>query len=87
MGTLPGEETLGLSDLPPFSVRVSYLKKKKKKKMDLHRRNFFHNPFILETPKEVLAKNEDPDQMPHNVASDQVSTFLHIYEAVSNKNI
>ena len=26
--------------------------------------------FILETPKGVLAKSADPDQMPHNVASD-----------------
>ena len=26
--------------------------------------------FILETLKEVLAKSEDPDQIPHNVASD-----------------
>ena len=26
--------------------------------------------FILETPKGVLAKSADPDQMPHDVASD-----------------
>ena len=26
--------------------------------------------FILETPKGCLAKSADPDQMPHNVASD-----------------
>ena len=36
--------------------------------------------FILETPKGVLAKSADPDQMPHNVASD---LGLHYFESCS----
>ena len=36
--------------------------------------------FILETPKGVLAKSEDPDQMPHNVASD---LGLHYFASCS----
>ena len=36
--------------------------------------------FILETPKEVLAKSADPDQMPHNVASD---LGLHYFASCS----
>ena len=30
----------------------------------------YFNHFILETPKVVFAKSADPDQMPHDVASD-----------------
>ena len=36
--------------------------------------------FILETPKGVLAKSADPDQMPHNVASD---LGLHYFASCS----
>ena len=36
--------------------------------------------FILETPKGVLAKSGDPDQMPHNVASD---LGLHYFASCS----
>ena len=36
--------------------------------------------FILETPKGVLAKSEDPDQMPHDVASD---LGLHYFASCS----
>ena len=36
--------------------------------------------FILETPKGVLAKSADPDQMPHNVASD---LSLHYFASCS----
>ena len=36
--------------------------------------------FILETPKGVLAKRADPDQMPHNVASD---LGLHYFASCS----
>ena len=37
--------------------------------------------FILETHKGVWAKSADPDQMPHNVASDQ---GLHYFASCSN---
>ena len=43
--------------------------------------------FILETPKGVLAKSADPDQMPHNVASDLGHTILQVVQPFSNKNI
>ena len=36
--------------------------------------------FILETPKGVLEKSADPDQMPHNVASD---LGLHYFASCS----
>ena len=36
--------------------------------------------FILEIPKGVLAKSADPDQMPHNVASD---LGLHYFASCS----
>ena len=36
--------------------------------------------FILETPKGVLAKSGDPDQMPHDVASD---LGLHYFASCS----
>ena len=36
--------------------------------------------FTLETPKGVLAKSADPDQMPHNVASD---LGLHYFASCS----
>ena len=36
--------------------------------------------FILEPPKGVLAKSADPDQMPHNVASD---LGLHYFASCS----
>ena len=36
--------------------------------------------FILETPKGVLAKSADSDQMPHNVASD---LGLHYFASCS----
>ena len=36
--------------------------------------------FILETPKGVLVKSADPDQMPHNVASD---LGLHYFASCS----
>ena len=36
--------------------------------------------FILETPKGVLAKSADPDQMPHSVASD---LGLHYFASCS----
>ena len=35
---------------------------------------------VLETPKRVLAKSADPDQMPHNVASD---LDLHYFASCS----
>ena len=35
---------------------------------------------ILDTPKGVLAKSADPDQMPHNVASD---LGLHYFASCS----
>ena len=38
------------------------------------------NHIILETPKGVLAKSADPDQMPHNVASD---LGLHYFASCS----
>ena len=43
--------------------------------------------FILETPKGVLAKSADPDQMPHNVASDLGLHYLQVVQPFSNKNI
>ena len=36
--------------------------------------------FILDIPKGVLAKSADPDQMPHNVASD---LGLHYFASCS----
>ena len=41
---------------------------------------FLLTHFILETPKGVLAKSADPDQMPHNVASD---LGLHYFASCS----
>ena len=43
--------------------------------------------FKLETPKGVLAKSADQDQMPHNVPSDRVYTILQPVQPFSNKNI
>ena len=42
-------------------------------------------PLYTGTPKGLLAKSADPDQMPHNVASDH---GLHFFaQPFSNKNI
>ena len=41
---------------------------------------YYLTHFILETPKGVLAKSADPDQMPHNVASD---LGLHYFASCS----
>ena len=38
--------------------------------------------FILETPKGVLAKSGDPDQMPHNVASDLGLHYFASFSAI-----
>ena len=38
--------------------------------------------FILETPKGVLAKSADPDQMPHNVASDLGLHYFASFSAI-----
>ena len=38
--------------------------------------------FVLETPKGVLAKSGDPDQMPHNVASDLSLHYFASFSAI-----
>ena len=43
--------------------------------------------FTLETPKGVLAKSADPDQMPHNVASDPGLQYFASCSAIFKKKI
>ena len=43
--------------------------------------------FILENLKRVLAKSADPDQMPHNVASDPGLHYFASCSAVFQQNI
>ena len=43
--------------------------------------DFFYFHFILKTPKGLLAKSADPDQMPHNVESD---LGLHYFASCSH---
>ena len=40
---------------------------------------------MLETPKGVLAKSADPDQMPHNVASDPDLHYIVSCSAIFQK--
>ena len=57
------------------------LKEVKKERICLHTSRLFPlTHFTLETPKGVLAKSADPDQMPHNVASD---LGLHYFASCS----
>ena len=57
-------------------VKLSYMIKERTLRKIYH--GLTH--FILETPKGVLAKSADPDQMPHNVASD---LGLHYFASCS----
>ena len=70
-----------------FFLRKQKNKKKKQqqamkifKTVVCYRRDLRLTHFILETPKGVLAKSADPDQMPHNVASD---LGLHYFASCS----